>query len=119
MQRLMAALASRGAGAGCPKEAPTLLNHGLGSERLLVQGRLQEYCACLAAVLAACAVLRAELASSLLMCFDMAGLCAAMMQAKPAMSQQVISRPCHSHALHCCQDDPASYRLIILACLQY
>ena len=119
MQRLMAALASRDMGVGCKKEALTLLNHGLGSERLLVQGRLQEYCACLAAVLAACAVLRAELASSLLMCFDMAGLCAAMMQAKPAMSQQVISRPCHSHALHCCQDEPVSYRLIIIACLQY
>ncbi len=92
MQRLMAALASRGTTAGRPKQALTLLNHALGSERLLVEGHLQEYCACLAAVLAACAVLRMELASSLLMCFDMAGLCAAMMQGKPAMSQQVLSR---------------------------
>ena len=91
VQRLMAALASRGEGASRPKEALSLLNHGLGLERLLVEGRLQEICACLSAVLSGCAGLQAGLASSLLMCFDLQGLCAAMMQAQPASSQQVSS----------------------------
>ena len=88
-QRLMSALALRGEGASRPKEALTLLNHALGSDSLLVQGRLQEYCACLSAVLSGCASLQAELASSLLMCFDMRGLCVAMMQARPAATDQV------------------------------
>lgn len=89
MQRLMAALASRGLGASRPREALALLNHALGSERLLVEGRLQEYCTCLTAVLSACSSLQPDLASSLLLYFNMAGLCAAMMQAKPAASEQV------------------------------
>ena len=87
----MSALAPRGEGASRPKEALTLLNHALGSDSLLVQGRLQEYCACLSAVLSGCASLQAELASSLLMCFDMRGLCVAMMQARPAATDQVIN----------------------------
>ena len=90
-QRLMSALALRGEGASRPREALTLLNHALGSDSLLVQGRLQEYCACLSAVLSGCASLQAELASSLLMCFDMRGLCVAMMQARPAAMNQVIN----------------------------
>ena len=100
VQRLMAALASRGQGAGRPKEALTLLNHALGSERLLVEGRLQEYRACLSAVLAACSSLSAGLTSSLLMCFDMAGFCAAMIQAEPGSKHQV--QPCHSKPLGAC-----------------
>ena len=90
-KRLMSALALRGEGASRPREALTLLNHALGSDRLLAQGRLQEYCACLSAVLSGCASLQAELASSLLMCFDMRGLCVAMMQARPAAKSQVIN----------------------------
>ena len=90
-QRLMSALALRGEGASRPREALTLLNHALGSDSLLVQGRLQEYCACLSAVLSGCASLQAELASSLLMCFDMRGLCVAMMQTRPAATDQVIN----------------------------
>lgn len=93
----MAALASRGLGASRPKEALALLNHALGSERLLVEGRLQEYCTCLSAVLSGCSSLQPDLASSLLMCFNMAGLCAAMMQAKPASTDQV--RLCHNATL--------------------
>ncbi len=102
VQRLMAALASRGQDTIRPKEALTLLSHALGSERLLVEGRLQEYCACLSAVLSSCASLQADLASSLLMCFDMAGLCAAMMQAEPALSHQV-------HLYHLCQHEEAMW----------
>ena len=92
VQRLMAALISRGQGAGRAREALALLNHALGSEMLLVEGRLQEYCACLSAVLSACPSLQPDLASSLLMCFNMAGLCAAMMQALPTSVDQVHLR---------------------------
>ena len=99
-QRLMSAVALRGEAASRPKEASTLLNHALGSDRLLVQGRLQEYCACLSAVLSGCASLQAELAASLLMCFDMRGLCVAMMQARPAATHQVISICLYAVSLH-------------------
>ena len=90
----MAALASRSQGASRPKEARVLLSHALGSERLLVEGRLQEYCACLSAVLSGCSSLQPDLATSLLMCFNMAGLSAALMQAMPASAQQVHG--CHN-----------------------
>ena len=99
VQRLMAALTSRGQGAGRPREALALLNHALGSERLLMEGRLQEYCACLSAVLSACPRLQPDLASSLLMCFNMSGLCAAMMQASPTSVDQVDFRHIPAHEL--------------------
>lgn len=101
VQRLMAALTSRGQGASRPREALALLNHALGSERLLVEGRLQEYCACLSAVLSGCPSLQPDLASSLLMCFNMAGLCAAMMQATPTSVGQLDL--CHIKPVICLQ----------------